>query len=342
LSCSPRSAHRRTIGCGQAEAVAARAAVVRPPRTGDDATLRRRGPLVHRDSIWILACPIRQWSVPGIEEVLAARWTPTFTPELALARGGARLHLTKRMRIKSLSDRAARRGRRGRAPFSGGVKQASAMLASHMMSNAIAQLHGVTAAKRSAALRTAGRRAGADPDENCRSIPINGEVMTYGQRLSGRDGCTGALFASSSRRYSTSPDPAALVARPSSREGSIRLSTLFSAVHFDREARRFIAQRRRVGEGRGRLCGAAEASTEGEAIRRNRLHCAIRSRGQVINGPAFPTEGAVRALSTALSSRLSSSRPSDGFPPLFPRSFGVPSTSSRRYLETRLRHVLKT
>lgn len=291
----------RTIGWDKPEAVRARAAVVR---------LRERAMASGKGvaALWFAELDL-DFGVSdpaavaaGMEGVLAVPGDADVHILSSLWRLAARgYHLAKRDADKYRCQTEAAEAMVAEAEriFVGqSVRQASAMLASHMMGGAIAQLHGVPAAK---PRRIALRHRLIDMQAN-----IPDEMSVYSHQWDVKDiaaGVKGALgdgplldqlflFVS----ITTSPDPASLVAEA---EQSIRehpLSTLFAAVHYDREGK---AVHRSEPGGFGESNGSAvrQRIAEGEAIRRNLIATAqVEVARQAITAQHLVPEETLAAL----------------------------------------------
>lgn len=178
------------------------------------------------------------------------------------------------------------------------ARQASAMVASHFMSCAIAQLHGSPAAKER---RTALRHRLVDMQAR-----IPEEMSVFSDRWDLKDIAAGVKDAISERplldqlflfsTISTSAHPDALVAEA---EQSIRdhpLSTLFTAVHYDREGK--ILHRSEPGDfGNGNNSAVRQRMAENEAVRRNLIATAqIEVARQVIMAEHFLSEETIAGL----------------------------------------------
>lgn len=177
-------------------------------------------------------------------------------------------------------------------------KQASAMLASHMMSGAIAQLHGIPAAKeRRIALRHRLVDMQARIPDEMSAYTHQWDVKDIATRVKDAMG-NGALLDQFFLFMSiaTSPDPAALVAEA---EQSIRdhpLSTLFGVVHCDREGKA-VHRSEPAGFGEGNSSAVRQRIAEGEAIRRNLIATAqIEAARQAIMAQHFLPEETLAAL----------------------------------------------
>lgn len=339
----------RTIGWDKPEAVRARAAVV---RLRERAMMLRSGVAVLWFTELDLDFGVSDPAVvgAGIEEVLAAPVDVNVHIRSSLWRVAARgYHLTKRDADKYRCQTEAAEAMVAEAErlFSGdGVKQASAMLASHMMSNAIAQLHGVPAAKER---RTALRHRLVDMQAR-----IPDEMSVYSHQWDINDIAAkvkdamgdGALFDQLFllAGISTSPDPAALVAEA---EQSIRehpLSTLFPAVHFDREGKA-VHRSAPGGFGEGNDSAVRRRIAEGEAIRRNLIATAqIEVARQVIMARHFLPEEMLASLlqhSPFVPPELIATF-SRAFLRFFQGDFASAIYILAPLLENSLRHVLKT
>jgi len=238
----------------------------------------------------------------GIEGMLAALGDADVHILSSLWRLAARgYHLAKRDADKYRCQTEAAQAMVAEAEhiFAGeSARQASAMLASHMMSGAIAQLHGVPAAKER---RIALRHRLVDMQAR-----IPDEMSVYSHQRDVKDIAARVQDAMGDRplldhlflfaSVSTSPDPAALVAEA---EQSIRdhpLSTLFAAVHYDREGKA-VHRSEPGGFGEGNGSAVRQRIAEGEAIRRNLIATAqIEVARQAIMTQHFLPEETLAAL----------------------------------------------
>lgn len=291
----------RTIGWDKPEALRARATVV---RLRERATASGKGVaalwFVELDLDFGVSDPAAV--AAGIEGVLAAPGDADVHILSSLWRLAARAyHLAKRDADKYRCQTEAAEAMVAEAEriFAGeSARQASAMLASHMMSGAIAQLHGVPATKER---RIALRHYLVDMQAR-----IPDEMSVYSHQWDVKDIATRVKDAMADRplldhlflfsSISTSPDPAALVAEA---EQSIRdhpLSTLFAAVHYDREGKA-VHRSEPGGFGEGNGSAVRQRIAEGEAIRRNLIATAqIEVARQAIMAQHFLPEETLAAL----------------------------------------------
>lgn len=291
----------RTIGWDKPEALRARAAVVR---------LRDRAMKLPAAvaALWFAELDL-DFGVSdpaevaaGIEEALASTSNLDVHLASSLWRLTARgYHMAKRDADKFRCQAAAAEAMVAEAErlFAGqGVRQASAMLASHMMSNAIAQLHGVPAMRgRRIELRHRLIDLQARIPEEMSVYSHQWDIKEIAAKVKDAMG-DGALldqlflFAS----ICNSPDPGALVAEA---ERSIRehpLSTLFAAVHYDREGKA-VHRSEPGGFGEGNGSAVRQRIAEGEAIRRNLIATAqIEVARQTIMARHFLPEETLAAL----------------------------------------------
>jgi hypothetical protein len=291
----------RTIGWEKPEALRARAAVVH---------LRERAMASGKGAaaLWFAELDL-DFGVSdpavvaaGIEGVLAAPGAASVHILSSLWRLAARgFHLAKRDADKYRCQTEAAEAMVAEAEriFAGeSTRQISAILASEMMSGAIAQLHGVPAAKER---RIALRHRLVDLQ-----APIPDEMSVYSHPWDVKDIAASVKDAIGDRplldqlflfsSISTSPDPAALVAEA---EQSIRdhpLSTLFTAVHYDREGKA-VHRSEPGGFGEGNGSAVRQRIAKAEAIRRNLVATAqIEVARQAIMAQHFLPEETLAAL----------------------------------------------
>lgn len=232
----------RSIGWDKTEVLRARAATI---RLRDRAMASRSGVAMLGFAELDLDLGVSDPAAvaAGIESMLATSETDDVHLICSLWRLAARgYHLTKRDSDKYRCQTAAAESMvvESERLFAGkGARQVSATLASHMMVSAIAQLNGVRTAKDR---RVALRHRLVDMQAH-----ISDEMPIYSQQLDVSDLAVGVQAAMGNGALvdqlfrfaliSISPDPAALV---NAAEQSIRanpLSTLFAAVHMDREGK---------------------------------------------------------------------------------------------------------
>jgi hypothetical protein len=291
----------RTIGWEKSEALRAQGAVL---RLRERATARGNGVA----ALWFAELDL-DFGVSdpaavaaGIEGMLRAAGNANVHILSSLWRLAARgYHLAKRDTDKYRCQTEAAEVMVAEAEhiFAGeGAKQASAMLASHMMSGAIAQLHGVPAAKER---RIALRHRLVDMQAG-----IPDEMSVYSHQWDVKDIAAGIKDALGDRPLfdhlflfallSTSPDPAALIAEA---EQSIRahpLSTLFAAVYYDREGKA-VHRSEPGGFGEGNGSAVRRRFAEAEAIRRNLLVVQIEvARQEIMTQHFLPEEETLATL----------------------------------------------
>jgi hypothetical protein len=177
------------------------------------------------------------------------------------------------------------------------ARQASAMRASHMMSGAIAQLHGVPTAKER---RIALRHCLVDMQAR-----IPDEMSVYSHQWDAKDIAASVKDAMGDRplldhlflfsSISTSPDPSALVAEAEQSIQDHPLLTLFAAVRCDREGKA-VHRSGPGGFGEGNGSAVRRRIAEDEAIRRNLVAVQIEVARQAIMEQHFLPEETLAAL----------------------------------------------
>jgi hypothetical protein len=338
----------RTIGWDKSETVRARETVVR---------LRERAIALRATvaTIWFaeldldfgVSDPVAV--AAGIEEVLAAPANAEVHPLVSLWRLAARgYHVAKQDDDKHRCQAQAAEVMAAEAEriLTGqGQRQGSAMLASHMMSNAIAHLHGIPATKER---RTELRHRLVDiqariPEEMSvfsHQWDIN-DVEAKVREALGEGSLFDQLFIFAA--VASSPDPAALVNEALESMRQHPLSSLFPAVHFDKEGK---AVHRSAAAG---LAGGPADSAirreiaQSESIRRNLIGATIEIARQTIMARHFLPEDALASVlqqSPFVPSELVATF-SRGFLRFFQGDFASATYVLTPLLENSLRHVLK-
>jgi hypothetical protein len=338
----------RTIGWDKSESVQARDAVVRLR----DRAIGLRAAVA---AVWFaeldldfgVSDPVTV--AEGIEEVLASPVDADVHLIASLWRLAARgYHVAKRDDDKHRCQTRAAEATAAEAEriLAGeGQRPGSAMLASHLMSNAIAQLHGIPATKdRRTKLRhrLVDIQAGISEEMSVFSHQwdISGIESEVQERL--REGSLfDQLFIFAA--VGNSPDPEELVAKA---QESIRLHplhSLFPAVHFDREGK--FAHRSAAAGFPGDPAESAirREIAQSESIRRNLIGAAIEIARRTIMARYFLPEemlASVLQQSPFVPSALVATF-SRGFLRFFQGDFASATYILTPLLENSLRHVLK-
>ena len=287
----------------------------------------------------------------GIEQVIAAPANADMHFLVSLWRLAARgYHLAKRDDDKhrcqaQAADSLATEAEHifaGQGQMSGG----SAMRAAHIMSQAIAQLHGIPAAKER---RTSLRHRLVDiqariPDEmSVYAFPwdIKG-IEAKVEEAFGRGPLLDQLFLLTVA--ATSPDPATLISKAKESMQQHPLSSLIPAIHFDNEGK---AVHRSAGAGSlGDPSNSAiqREIAQSESIRRNLIAATIDTARRTIMARHFLPEQVLASLfvqSTFVPPDLVATF-SRGFLRFFQGDFASATYILTPLLENSLRHVLKT
>jgi hypothetical protein len=285
----------RTIGWDKSASIRAREAVTR---------LRERAVQMRAgiEAVWFgeldldfgVSDPVAV--ATGAEQVLAAPTTADVHILTSLWRLAARAyHVAKRDDDKYRCQAAAAGAMVAEAErILAGQGKAAAMLASHMMSNAIAQLHGIPA-KRELRHRLIDIQARIPEEMSVFSHQWDATDMAAKVRGAIGDGVLlDQLFIFAA--ITTSPDPATLRTEAQESMRQHPLGSLFSTVHYDREGKAVHRSAGATTTGDPADSAIGREIAQAESIRRNMFGTAIEIGRRSITAQHFLSEDLLASL----------------------------------------------